>query len=91
MGTLDSASADHVRGLLRRWDGATRKNNMKAMLVESSLILASSLFWIIVLPLAALLCSSIAISGRVEAFRTGKASVVWQQPGVRANQFLPPT
>jgi hypothetical protein len=40
---------------------------MKAMFIEPFLIVASSLLWIIVLPFAALVCSGIAISDRVEA------------------------
>jgi hypothetical protein len=41
---------------------------MKAFLIEPLLVVTSSLLWIIVLPVAALVCSGIAISDRVEAF-----------------------
>jgi len=40
---------------------------MKAFFVEHLLVVTSSLLWIIVLPIAALVCSGIAISERVEA------------------------
>ena len=43
------------------------KDDMKAIFIEPFLIVASSLLWIIVLPFAALVCSGIAISDRVEA------------------------
>jgi len=39
----------------------------KTMFVEPFLIVASSLLWLIVLPFAAVVCSGIAISDRVEA------------------------
>jgi hypothetical protein len=41
---------------------------MKAIFIEPLLVMTSSLLWIIVLPIAALVCSGIAISDRVEAF-----------------------
>jgi cytochrome c-type biogenesis protein CcmH/NrfF len=40
---------------------------MKAIFLEPLLVVTSSLLWIIVLPVAALVCSGVAIFDRVEA------------------------
>jgi hypothetical protein len=50
---------------------------MKAILAEPFLVVASSLLWIIVLPIAALICSGLAISERVEAYKARYLSVPW--------------
>ena len=43
---------------------------MKALFIEPVLVLMSSLLWIIVLPVVALICSGVAISERIETFGT---------------------
>ncbi len=48
--------------------GLPEKKSMKSILLEPVLTVASSLLWIIVLPVAALVCSGIAISHRVATF-----------------------
>jgi hypothetical protein len=39
---------------------------MKEIFIKPALLLASSLLWLIVLPVAAIVCSGIAVSDRLE-------------------------
>lgn len=49
--------------------GSLGVNTMKTFFIEPVLMLVSSLLWIVVLPIAALVCSGLAISERVETFK----------------------
>ena len=57
---------------------------MKAIFIEPFLVAASSLLWIFVLPFAALVCSGIAISDRVEGLKACQSGASWKQPEMRA-------
>jgi len=50
---------------------------MKAILIEPLLVATTSLLWIIVLPLAAVVCSGLTISERVAAYKAGELSGGW--------------
>ena len=52
---------------------------MKTTLIEPLLVVASSLLWVVVLPIAALVCSGIAISDLKSARPT------WVRPETRAS------
>jgi hypothetical protein len=53
---------------------------MKALFIEPVLVLMSSLLWIIVLPIAALVCSGAAISARMETFITRPFGMNFPEP-----------
>ncbi|MEO7167949.1 MAG: hypothetical protein ABI787_01340 [Spartobacteria bacterium] len=58
---------------------------MKAIFIEPVLMLVSSLLWIVVLPIAALVCSGLAISERVETFKAASLGAkMTAQPEFRA-------
>ncbi len=53
---------------------------MKTMFIEPVLVLMSSLLWIIVLPVAALICSGVAISDRIETLVTRPLGINFPEP-----------
>lgn len=63
-----------------RFPGFAGVKNMKAIVIEPLLMVVSSLLWIIVLPVAAIVCSGIAISDRVENFVARPLGVNCPQP-----------
>jgi hypothetical protein len=56
---------------------------MKAILIEPFLVVIVSLFWIIVLPFAALICSGAALSERVESYKARIVAGWREQFGLR--------
>lgn len=53
---------------------------MKAMFIEPVLVLASSLLWVVVLPVAALICSGIALSDRLGTHGAGPTGINFPAP-----------
>lgn len=53
---------------------------MKALFIEPVLVLMSTLLWIIVLPVAALVCSGAALSERIETFVTRPLGMNFPEP-----------
>ena len=84
MRTAHKAKVDQGREALLPSLCDANGKKMKAMFIEPFLVAASSLLWIIVLPFAALVCSGIAISDRVEALKAREAGASWKQPEMRA-------
>jgi hypothetical protein len=53
---------------------------MKVSFIEPVLVLTSSLLWIIVLPVAALVCSGAAISARIETLMMRPLAMNFPEP-----------
>jgi len=50
---------------------------LQAIIVEPFLIVAVSLFWMVVLPIAGLFCSGVAISEKINALKRREVRIAW--------------